>query len=205
MNTPYPQTKQLGTQPYSKVFQQMLDHILTSQPCEIWLLEHPPVYTKGKRSLPEHFRYTNHIPIVPTDRGGQVTYHGPGQMIIYPILKLANWNLAPLQLVDILENTTIQALQQLGICSQANPDARGVYISGQKVGSIGLKIKSGYAYHGMAINIDMDLSPFQAIVPCGDTHMEMTNISQHSNQHALFKTIWLKIFLANLSTRRYTE
>ena len=195
--------KNLGVLPYSDTLENMLHHIQTGKACELWLLEHPPVYTKGKRSLPEHFRHTNNIPVIPTDRGGQVTYHGPGQLVIYPLLKLASWGLSPIQLVDLLEMSTVQALAKLGITSNGNSEARGVYIAQQKVGSIGLKIKSGYAYHGMAININMDLTPFDAIVPCGDAQMQMTTIKQHTTEHQLFKTIWLDIFLANLFAKRY--
>ncbi|MEC7030091.1 MAG: lipoyl(octanoyl) transferase LipB [Pseudomonadota bacterium] len=197
--------KELGLQHYSDILNNMYTHIAHNKPCEIWVLEHYPIYTKGRRSLDEHFLTPTHIPIIDTDRGGQVTYHGPGQMIIYPILQLKIWQLSPLDLVCILENTTITALKSLGIPSTNNLDARGVYIHNNKVGSIGLKIKSGYSYHGMAINIDMDLSPFDAIIACGDQDIKLTNISSYSDLHSKFKHIWLNIFVANLVTKRYTE
>lgn len=197
--------KELGLQHYSDTLNNMYTHIAQNKPCEVWVLEHYPVYTKGRRSLDEHFLKSTHIPIIDTDRGGQVTYHGPGQMVIYPILQLKTWQLSPLDLVCILENTTITALKNLGIPSTNNLDARGVYIHHDKVGSIGLKIKSGYSYHGMAINIDMDLSPFDAIVACGDQDIKLTNISDYSDLYPKFKHIWLNIFVANLVTKRYTE
>ncbi len=195
--------KHLGLRDYAEIFNAMLEHIHHKRRCELWILEHLPVYTQGKRSLPEHFHESNNIPIIPTDRGGQVTYHGPGQMIIYPLLQLSKWELSPIHVVNLLEETTVNTLKQLGINSEVNPEARGVYIHGKKVGSIGLKMKAGYIYHGMAINISMDLTPFKAIVPCGDSKIQMTNIACHTAAFDLFKDIWLDIFLAKLVTKSY--
>jgi len=195
--------KRLGLVTYLDTHQQMLNHIENNKSCEIWLLEHQPVYTMGKRSLPEHIKKKNAIPCVPTDRGGQVTYHGPGQLIAYPMIHLDTWNLTPLSLVSLLENCTIEALDHFNILANSNPEARGIYVNKEKVASIGLKIKQGYAYHGIAININMDLSPFDNIVPCGDETIIMTQVSDHTYQYELFEQIWIKILLAKLCTTRY--
>lgn len=198
-----PLVKHLGSIPYPESYRNMLNHIEQKKESEIWILEHPPVFTKGKRSLPEHFLKSTEIPIIATDRGGQVTYHGPGQIIIYPLLHLASWQLSPQGLVTLLEDTTIQTLKAYGVQSSSNKDARGIYIQGKKVGSIGLKIKQGYSYHGMAINLNMDLSPFEVIVPCGDAEMQMTNVVDHVTDISNFKQSLSDNLLAKLIATRY--
>lgn len=194
--------KQLGLCDYTETHQKMLSHISSQRPCEIWALEHNPVYTKGRLSLDSHIRYNNNIPVVDTDRGGQVTYHGPGQFIVYPLIQLNVWNLSPKGLVDILEETTLETLKRYGIDAHGDPKARGVYIGNKKIASIGLKIKQGYTYHGIAINIHMNLTPFKAIVPCGNPDMVMTQLSEHTNPH-LFEMAWLQLFVEKLSVNRY--
>ena len=200
-----PNIRRLGLKPYQPIYQQMLKHIECDLGPSIWLLEHHPVYTIGRRSLPSHIRYHNDIPKQTTDRGGQITYHGPGQLIIYPILPLQKIGLSPIQLVDILEDTTIESLAKLNIVSQNDPKARGVYIGIDKVASIGLKIKKSYSYHGIAINIDMDLQPFHAIIPCGNPLQKMTNVSYHTNDYPLFQSIWLHLFLEKVYILRYAS
>ena len=200
-----PSVKHLGTMPYPESYEKMLNHIEQQNQSEIWILEHPPVFTKGRRSLPEHFLKATDIPTFATDRGGQVTYHGPGQMIIYPLLHLASWQLSPQGLVTLLEDTTIQTLNTFGVISNSNKEARGVYIQGRKVGSIGLKIKQGYSYHGMAINLNMDLSPFEAIVACGDEDMLMTNVINHVTDIDAFQQSWCDNLVAKLSATRYNS
>jgi lipoyl(octanoyl) transferase len=194
--------RHLGLCDYSEIFNNMLEHIHLKKACEIWVLEHHPVYTQGRLTKKHHFHYPNNIPIVSTDRGGQLTYHGPFQMIVYPLIQLNFWNISPRELVNILEETTVSILKKRKIKAYGNPDARGVYIDGKKIASIGLKIKQGYVYHGIAINIDMDLTPFKAIVPCGDPDMEMTNLSSHTDIKN-FKVDWVQLFVENLDRNRY--
>lgn len=189
---------------YKNMLKAMLAHIAHHPPCEIWMLEHHPVYTRGRRTTEDHIKTANTIPIVDTDRGGQLTYHGPGQLIVYPLLNLQRWQFGPLELVDILEQTTVNALAHYHIDAMGDPHQRGVYIEGKKIASIGLKIKQHYSYHGIAINLDMDLSPFDAIVPCGNPDMQMTQLSEYANPLG-FKDVWLNLLLANLQEKRYTE
>lgn len=203
VKTPTPLLKTLGMCDYAQTHQAMLAHVSTQKPCAIWLLEHHPVYTKGTRSEQDHFLYPNDIPIIPTDRGGQVTYHGPGQMIVYPLLHLPTWSISPQGLVNLLEETTVQALQRFGIEGYGNHLARGVYIEDKKIASIGLKIKHDYSYHGIAININMDLGPFSDIVPCGDPNLTMTQLSNHTSQYDEFSDVWIKLFVEKLCLKRY--
>lgn len=196
--------KTLGRCDYGTIHTQMLQHIDQKRPSEIWYLEHNPVYTRGRLSLEEHIRYRNNIPIIDTDRGGQVTYHGPGQMIVYPLIYLEDFKISPTGLVSLLEDTTLETLSHFNLKAYADPKARGVYIQDQKIASIGLKIRDGYAYHGIAINIDLDLSPFEAIVPCGNADMIITKLSDHTDKRG-FETAWLQLFVEKLDTNRYNK
>jgi lipoyl(octanoyl) transferase len=150
----------------------------TSQTCdEIWLAEHPPVFTVGQRATFEDIIQKDMtIPIIHTDRGGRVTYHGPGQLLIYPLLNLKNLGCNLRELVSALEDTLIRLLQCYGVIGYAKREAPGVYIQEKKVASIGLRIRQGYCYHGIAVNIDMDLTPFQSIYPCGFKELAMTQL-----------------------------
>jgi lipoyl(octanoyl) transferase len=134
---------------------------------EIWLLQHPPVYTQGLAGKPEHLLQTNDIPVIKIDRGGQITYHGPGQIIAYLLLDLRRWKLNVRELVRLMERAVIELLAQQGIEAQGREDAPGVYVKDDKIASLGLKIKNGCCYHGIAFNVDMDLVPFSFINPCG--------------------------------------
>ncbi len=145
---------------------------------QIWVLQHFPTYTLGLATKPEHILKINDIPIVQTDRGGQVTYHGPGQLVIYILMDLSRkgWMVKPL--VSALEESVILYLKQLGICAQRKDKAPGIYIEGKKIASLGLKIKRGCSYHGLSLNVDLDLSPFEAINPCGYAGLEMTSLKK---------------------------
>ncbi len=143
---------------------------------EIWLVEHPPVFTLGLNGKKEHLLSPGAIPVVETDRGGQVTYHGPGQLLVYLLIDIKRQNIGPRQLVSILENAMIQTLAQYGLKAQAKADAPGVYINNEKIGSIGLRIKKGCSYHGLSLNNHMDLTPFQAINPCGYPGLKVTQL-----------------------------
>jgi lipoyl(octanoyl) transferase len=146
-------------------------------PDEIWLIEHNPVYTLGQAGKLEHILNPGNIPIEKTDRGGQVTYHGPGQLVIYPLLNLRRLNLGVRELVTLLENTIINLLATYGINAEAKKEAPGVYVNSAKIASIGLRIRRGYCYHGLAFNVSMDLSPFAGINPCGMSQLIITQLS----------------------------
>jgi lipoyl(octanoyl) transferase len=142
---------------------------------EIWLLEHPPVYTLGVAGRAEHLpRVANGIPVVRTDRGGQITYHGPGQVVLYTLLDLRRRGLAVRPLVRLLELSVIDLLADFGIAAAARVEAPGVYVAGAKIAALGLRIRNGCCYHGLAFNADMDLTPFRAIDPCGYSGLAVT-------------------------------
>lgn len=146
-------------------------------PDELWQVEHPPVYTLGIAAKPEHLpRTDNGIPLVKTDRGGQITYHGPGQIVIYTLLDLRRRNLGVRALVRRLEQAVIELLE--GYCIDANgrEDAPGVYVAGAKIAALGLRVRNGCCYHGLSLNVDMDLTPFGAINPCGYPGLEVTQL-----------------------------
>jgi lipoyl(octanoyl) transferase len=142
---------------------------------EIWVLEHPPVYTLGVASRSEHLpRLSNGIPVVKTDRGGQITYHGPGQAVIYLLLDLRRRGLSVRPLVRLMEQAVIAWLSRHGIAAEGRADAPGVYVRGAKIAALGLRIRNGCSYHGLAFNVSMDLAPFHAIDPCGYAGLEVT-------------------------------
>jgi len=172
--------KQLGLQPYEKIWQAMqtfTDQRSTETQDEIWLVQHPPVFTQGLNGKVEHILQQSDIPIVQTDRGGQVTYHAPGQAIVYVLIDLKRAKLGVRALVTELENSIIEYLKLLNIDAKARADAPGVYVSGKKIASLGLKIRKQRSYHGLALNVDMDLSPFNLVNPCGLAGMQMTQLS----------------------------
>ncbi len=174
------QIKTLGLQPYEQTWQAMQTFTHERQdstPDELWIVEHPAVFTQGLNGKAEHLLHTNHhIPIVQTDRGGQITFHAPGQLIIYILFDLKRAKLGVRALVTLIEESIIEYLSQLNISAQARTDAPGVYVNQQKIASLGLKIRKQKSYHGLALNVNMDLSPFQLINPCGLAHMQMTQI-----------------------------
>ncbi len=144
---------------------------------EIWIVEHPPVYTLGLNGKSEHLLNIGDIPVVNCDRGGQVTYHGPGQLVIYTLLDVQRLKLNPRSLVTLLEQAMIKTLAQFNIEAVAKPDAPGVYVKGQKIGSIGLRIKKQGCYHGLSLNNAMDLQPFNFINPCGYSDLKVTQLA----------------------------
>lgn len=146
-------------------------------PDEIWFVEHPPVYTLGQAGKLEHILNPGNIPIEKSDRGGQVTYHGPGQLVIYPLLNLRRLNLGVRELVTLLETTIINLLSTYDIVAEARREAPGVYVNSAKIASIGLRIRRSYCYHGVAFNIAMDLNPFTGINPCGMSQLAITQLS----------------------------
>ena len=144
---------------------------------ELWIVEHPPVYTLGLNGKREHLLTIGNIPVINSDRGGQVTYHGPGQVIIYVLLDIKRLNLGVRQLVTLLEQVMIGVLFQYDIVAVAKLDAPGVYVNDKKIGSIGLRIKKNCSYHGLSLNNDMDLSPFDDINTCGYSDLKVTQLS----------------------------
>jgi lipoyl(octanoyl) transferase len=147
-------------------------------PDQIWMLEHSPVFTLGMNGKPEHVLAPGDIPVVNIDRGGQVTYHGPGQLVVYPLLDLRRLKLGVRELVMALENAVIATVATWGITAIGRRDAPGVYVNGRKLASIGLRIKRGCSYHGLALNAAMDLQPFRRINPCGYQGLEVTQVSE---------------------------
>ena len=143
---------------------------------EIWLLQHPPVYTQGLSGQAEHVLDAGAIPVVHIDRGGQVTYHGPGQWIAYVLYDLRRAGMNVRELVESLERAVINVLADHGITAHGDPAARGVYVRGKKIAALGLKISRGRSYHGLSLNVDMDLSPFAGINPCGHEGLEVTSV-----------------------------
>ena len=141
---------------------------------EIWLLQHPPVYTQGLAGKPEHLLRSSDIPVVKIDRGGQITYHGPGQIVAYLLLDLRRWKLNVRALVRLMEQAVIDLLAQHGVTAKGREDAPGVYVDDAKIASLGLKIKNGCCYHGLAFNVDMNLTPFANINPCGYAGLRVT-------------------------------
>ncbi|MGS2717214.1 lipoyl(octanoyl) transferase LipB [Eionea flava] len=185
--------RHLGLQPYEPIWQLMSQFTNArddSTPDELWIVEHEPVFTQGQAGKPEHILQTSDIPIVKSDRGGQVTYHGPGQLILYPLINLRRRQLGVRDMVTLLENLVIQWLAAYRIESYAKPDAPGVYVSlssvapepqnsstkDAKIASLGLRIRRGCSFHGVSININMDLKPFGYINPCGYEGLAMTQL-----------------------------
>ncbi len=144
---------------------------------EIWIVEHPPVYTLGLNGKREHLLNIANIPVIETDRGGQVTYHAPGQLVVYPLLDIERLKIGVREVITLLEQTMITVLSQYGIKAMAKPEAPGVYVDDKKIGSVGLRVKRGCCYHGLSLNNNMDLSPFNDINTCGYPSLDVTQLS----------------------------
>ena len=165
-----PVVRRLGRVDYEPTWRAMQDFTASrapETPDELWIVEHPPVYTLGQAGKPEHILEDVGIPIVKIDRGGQVTYHGPGQVVIYLLLDLQRLKIKVRDLVTAIEQAVIDFLAVQGVAAERRAGAPGVYVGDAKIAALGLKIKNGCSYHGLALNVDMDLSPFAAINPCG--------------------------------------
>ncbi len=164
-------------EPLWRAMQQFTESRSSLTPDEIWFTEHPPVFTLGLNASREHLLTPGDIPVIQVDRGGQVTYHGPGQLMIYPLIDLKRAGLGVRDLVTGLEQTVVDLLADFDIEAASSKDAPGVYVEGCKVASVGLRVRRGGSYHGMALNIDMDLEPFSRINPCGFSDLEVTNLT----------------------------
>lgn len=172
--------RHLGLVDYAATFASM--QAFTAQrdaatPDELWLLEHAPVFTLGLNADASHVLASGDIPVVKVDRGGQVTYHGPGQLVAYVLIDLQRRRLGVRTLVTALENAVIATLAGYGIVAAADPKAPGVYVNGAKIASLGLRIRRGASYHGLALNVDMDLEPFRRINPCGHAGLAVTQVA----------------------------
>ena len=173
--------RKLGTQDYRKTWASMQNVILSKDkedPDELWLLEHFPVYTLGFGASEDHLLSENNIPVVRSDRGGEVTYHGPGQIVAYFLINLRRKKWGPKKFVNELEASVIDFLKEYNISSTRQSGDPGVYVKDKKISSVGLKIKRGFSYHGLSINIDMDLSPFENINVCGNKSLKATHLNK---------------------------
>ena len=171
----------LGQRDYLPTWQAMrafTDARAAATPSELWIVEHPPVFTQGQAGRAEHLLAPGDIPVVQTDRGGQVTYHGPGQLVIYLLISLREAGVGVRRLVTVMEQSIIGLLEAHGITAQARADAPGVYVDGRKIASLGLRVRRGCTYHGLALNVDNALEPFQRINPCGHPGLAVTSTRQ---------------------------
>jgi len=173
--------RHLGLVPFEPTYQAMqrfTDNRDADTLDELWLLQHPPVYTLGQAGKPEHLLNTGQIPVYHIDRGGQVTYHGPGQLIVYILINIKRRNWGVKQFVQILEQSVIDYLASQQITAHRREKAPGVYVEGRKIAALGLKIRRNCSYHGLSLNVDMDLTPFQGINPCGYANLEVTQLRE---------------------------
>ena len=174
---PSPITRSLGLVEYLPTWQAMQDFTTArgvDTPDELWLLEHPPVYTQGLAGKPEHLLRATNIPVVKIDRGGQITYHGPGQIVVYLLLDLRQRGIGVKELVRRMEQAVIDLLAEYDVMAERRDKAPGVYVGNAKIAALGLRIKKGCCYHGLCLNVDMDLSPYAAINPCGYEGLAVT-------------------------------
>ena len=173
--------KYLGRVEYEPTYQAMVtftDTRTDETVDELWIVEHPPVFTQGMAGKPEHLLQHSQIPVVQVDRGGQITYHGPGQLVVYTMIDFKRRHITVRDLVSRLENSIIATLAHFGIEAHNDPKRPGVYVGERKIASLGLRIKRGSVYHGLALNIDMDLTPFHQINPCGYAGLEMVQMAE---------------------------
>ena len=174
--------KQFGRVPYQQSHEAMklfTDARCVQSPDEFWLLEHDPVFTQGQAGKSEHILAAGPIPVVQSDRGGQVTYHGPGQLVIYVMVDLRRRGIGVRRLVSAIEEAIIAVLYaHCGIAAVADPKAPGVYVAGRKIAALGLRVRKGFSYHGLSLNVDCDLGPFAQINPCGYAGLEVTSVHQ---------------------------
>jgi len=164
--------------PTLSVMRQFTDSRSADAPDELWLLQHPPVFTQGQAGRTEHVLAPGAIQVIQSDRGGQVTYHGPGQWLVYLMLDLRRRQLGVRDLVSLIERSVVQLLQEYAINAAAKPQAPGVYVAGEKIASLGLRVRRGCSYHGLALNVDMDLEPFGRINPCGYEDLRVTSMAR---------------------------
>lgn len=171
--------RSLGQQPYLETWEAMKSFTAQrgeSTNDELWCLEHPRVYTQGQAGKAEHILAPGDIPVIEVDRGGQVTYHGPGQLVVYLMIGLTRRKMGVRALVDLIEQAIVRTLAELGIAAEPRPDAPGVYVGEAKIASLGLRVRRGCSFHGLALNVDMDMEPFRRINPCGYAGLAMCQV-----------------------------
>ncbi|WP_417507188.1 lipoyl(octanoyl) transferase LipB [Marinomonas gallaica] len=194
--------RDLGVVPYESTWEEMKNFTQTRKkedPDQIWLLEHPSVFTQGQAGKAEHLLDAGDIPVVQADRGGQVTYHGPGQLIAYIMIDLKRLGIGVRDLVTLIENSIVDVLKQHSIEAYPKADAPGVYVNEMKVSSLGLRVRRGCSFHGVALNVDMDLSPFLRINPCGYQGLQMIDMKRLQPDT---KMAQVKVQLANVLAER---
>lgn len=199
--------KSLGLKDYQACWKEMqtfTDNRTENTPDELWIVEHSSVFTQGLNGKAEHLLQQTDIPIVQTDRGGQITYHGPGQSVVYVLIDLKRNKLGVRALVTLIENSIVAYLAQLGIESQARSDAPGVYVNGDKIASLGLKIRKQKSYHGLALNVNMDLSPFNKVNPCGLQGMKMTQLANLMSTKNIHTTEQAGLSIAKILSQSIT-
>jgi len=175
--------RRLGLSDYEPVWramQKFTDNRDEASVDELWLVQHPPVFTQGQAGKAEHLLAPGDIPVIQVDRGGQVTYHGPGQIVAYPLVDLRRKGIGVKQFVCRIEQAIIEVLDSYGVTGERVPGAPGIYVGAEKIASLGLRVRHGRTFHGLALNVDMDLEPFQRINPCGFTGLRVTMLSQLS-------------------------
>lgn len=197
--------RQLGLQPYLPISEAMHEFTATrtqESDDEIWLVQHPQVFTQGKAGKAEHLLKKSAIPVIQTDRGGQITFHGPGQIVLYPLLDLRRRRISVRQLVELMEQAVINTLHTFAITSHLRQGAPGVYVDDRKICSLGLHISHGCSLHGLALNVNMDLTPFDDINPCGYAGLKMTQVSDFASLITLddVQPILLEQFLLLLNS-----
>jgi lipoyl(octanoyl) transferase len=184
--------RELGLLPYEPVWQAMQRFTNArdaNTPDEVWLLEHPPVFTQGQAGKAEHLLLPGEIPVVKVDRGGQVTYHGPGQLVAYLLLDVRRLGLGVRELVTRIERSLVELLASYGVTAYPRADAPGVYVGDAKIASLGLRIRNGRSFHGLALNLDMDLQPFSRINPCGYAGLRMTQLRDETDAPVNFSEV----------------
>ena len=163
-------------EPTLEAMKQFTDSRNADSPDELWLLQHPRVFTQGQAGKAEHVLAPGDIPVIQVDRGGQVTYHGPGQWVLYLLVDIRRHKMGVRDLVDLIEQSIVQLLAEYGIDAAAKPDAPGVYVAADKIAALGLRVRRGCSYHGLSLNVDMDLEPFQRINHCGHEGLQVTSM-----------------------------
>lgn len=194
--------RDLGVVPYESTWEEMKQFTQTrtrQDQDQIWLLEHPSIFTQGQAGKAEHLLDAGDIPVIQADRGGQVTYHGPGQLIAYIMIDLKRAGIGVRDLVTLIEQSIVDVLSQNGIESYPKPDAPGVYVNEMKVSSLGLRVRRGCSFHGVALNVDMDLGPFLRINPCGYQGLQMIDMKRLQPETSMAQ---VKVQLANILAER---
>jgi len=184
--------RELGLQPYQQVYDQMLQFSSSrdeNTDDELWFLQHERVFTQGQAGKAEHILMPGDIPVIQADRGGQVTYHGPGQLVVYLMVDIKRKGWGPRALVTAIEQAIVATLKRWDIEAHPRADAPGVYVGERKIASLGLRIRHGRSFHGLALNVDMDLEPFHRINPCGYAGMQMTQVVNETDKTVVFEEI----------------